>query len=71
MRINLISRLIKKTLHKMSQYFPKPYKPFRGASLKAELDQTDVDKLKTVPVHFSKLNNEVDNEVIKRLCMIN
>ena len=105
MRINLIYRLIKKTLYKMSQYFPKPYQPFRGdidnkvdwpnyatkddvkkateadisqfvsksdlASLKAELDQTDVDKLKTVPVHFCKLNNEVDNEVIKRLCMIN
>ena len=30
MRINLIYRLIKKTLYKMSQYFPKPYKPFRG-----------------------------------------
>ena len=26
----LIVGLIKKTLYKMSQYFPKPYKPFGG-----------------------------------------
>ena len=30
MTILLIVGLIKKTLHKMSQYFPKPYEPFRG-----------------------------------------
>ena len=28
MIIHLIVRLIKKTLYKMSQYFPKPYEPF-------------------------------------------
>ena len=28
MIIHLIVGLIKKTLHKMSQYFPKPYEPF-------------------------------------------
>ena len=84
----------------MSQYFPKPYKTFRGninvkvdlsyyatkldlknatgidtfklalksnvASLKAETDQIDIDKLKTVPVDLSKLNNLVNNEVIKK-----
>ena len=30
MIIHLIVGLIKKTLYKMSQYFPKPYKPFGG-----------------------------------------
>ena len=30
MIILLIVGLIKKTLYKMSQYFPKPYKPFGG-----------------------------------------
>ena len=30
MIILLIVGLIKKTLHKMSQYFPKPYEPFGG-----------------------------------------
>ena len=30
MIIHLIVGLIKKTLYKMSQYFPKPYEPFGG-----------------------------------------
>ena len=30
MIIFLIAGLIKKTLYKMSQYFPKPYEPFGG-----------------------------------------
>ena len=30
MIILLIVGLIKKTLYKMSQYFPKPYEPFGG-----------------------------------------
>ena len=30
MIIHSIVRLIKKTLYKMSQYFPKPYRNFRG-----------------------------------------
>ena len=30
MIIHLIVALIKKTLYKMSQYFPKPYEPFGG-----------------------------------------
>ena len=34
------------------------------ASLKAVVDQLDVDKLKTVPVNFSKLNNVVNNKVV-------
>ena len=30
MIIHLIAGLVKKTLYKMSQYFPKPYEPFGG-----------------------------------------
>ena len=105
MIIHSIVGLIKKTLHKMSQYFPKPYRTFGGninvkvdlsnyatkldlknttgvytfklaakfdlASLKAEIDKIDVGKLKTVPVDLSKLSNVVNNEVVKKLCMIN
>ena len=37
MIINLIVRLIKTTLHKMSQYFPKPYRNF-GGNIKIELN---------------------------------
>ena len=33
------------------------------ARLKAEVDKTDVDKLKTVPTDLSKLSNVVDNVV--------
>ena len=84
----------------MNQYFPKPYRSFRGninvtvglsyyatkadlkhaaridtsnfalksnlASLKAVVDQLDVEKLKTVPVNLSKLSNVVNNEVVKK-----
>ena len=38
MIILLIVGLIKKTLYKMSQYFPKPYEPFDGdISVKIDL----------------------------------
>ena len=36
------------------------------ASLKAETDKIDIDKLKTVPVDLSKLSNVVNNEVVKK-----
>ena len=36
MIIHLIVGLIKRTLYKMSQYFPKPYKPF-GGNVRVEL----------------------------------
>ena len=66
MIIHLVVGLIKKILYKMSQYFPKPYKPFGGdiivkadlsdlLSLKTEVDKIDVDKLKTVPDDLSNL----------------
>ena len=105
MIIYLIVELIKKTLYKMSQYFPKPYEPFKReinvkmdlfnyatktdlkkaigidisklaaksdlASLKAEADKIDVDKLKSVPVDLIKLSNVVNNDFIKKLYIIN
>ena len=36
------------------------------ASLKAEVDKIDKDKLKTVPVDLSNLSNVVNNEVVKK-----
>ena len=36
------------------------------ASLEAEKDKINVDKLKTVPVYLSKLSNLVNNEVVKK-----
>ena len=41
------------------------------ASLKAEVDPTDTNKLNTVPIDLSKLSSVVKNEVVKKLCMIN
>ena len=100
MIIHSIVGLIRKTLHKMSKYFPKPYEPFGRdinvtvdlpnyatkteskkatgvdasklaaksdlASLKAEIDKIDVDKLKTAPVDLSKPSNAVNDEVVKK-----
>ena len=34
-------------------------------SLKSKVDRTDIDKLKTVTADLSKLNNVVDNGVVK------
>ena len=42
-----------------------------SVNLKAEVDKTDVDRLKTVPVDLSKLSNVVNNDAVKKLCMIN
>ena len=39
---------------------------FDLASLKAEIDKTDVDKLKTVPANLSKLINVVKNDVVEK-----
>ena len=92
-------------LHKMSQFFPKPYEPFRGdinvkaelsnhatkadvknishadtssfvlktnlASLKTEVDKLDINKLVPFPVDLSKLSDVVENDVVKKLYMIN
>ena len=100
MIILLLDGLIKKILSKINQYFPKPYKNFRGninvkvdlsnyaaksdlknatgvdtsklaekfdlASLKAEIDKINVDKLNTVPIDLSNLSNAVNSEVVKK-----
>ena len=36
------------------------------ASLNVDVDESDIYKLKTVPVDLSKLNNVVDNDVMKK-----
>ena len=41
------------------------------ASLKAKVDKTDKDKQRTGPTYLIKVNNVVDNDVVKKLCMIN
>ena len=41
------------------------------ASLKAEVDKIDIGELKTVPVNLSKLSNVVNNDAVKKLCIIN
>ena len=105
MIILLIVGSIKKTLYKMSKYFPKPYEPLGGdinvkvdlsnyatkadienishvdtwifalktnlANLKTEVDKLDIDKIVPVPTDLSKLSNVVNNDVIKKRCMIN
>lgn len=39
--------------------------------LKPEVDKIDQNKLKTIPFDLSKLSSILDNDVIKKLCMIN
>ena len=41
------------------------------ASLKTKVDNLDVDKLKSVPVDLRELTNLVDNDLVKKLCMVN
>ena len=36
------------------------------AEVKPEVDQIDVEKLKTVPVDLSKVNNLVNNELVEK-----
>ena len=37
--------------------------------MKAQVDQIDVDKLKTVPVDLSNLSNVFKNEVVQKNCV--
>ena len=101
MIILLIVGLIKKTLYKVSRYFPKPYEPFDGdinvkvelsnyatkydiknithidtsgfalktslSNLKAEVDKVDIDKLKGLPNNLSILKPKVDKLDIDKL----
>ena len=41
------------------------------AGSKAVVNKIDIGKLKTFPVDLSKLHNVVDNEVVRKLCLIN
>ena len=41
------------------------------ANLKTEVDKLDIDKLVPVPTDLSKLSNVVQNDVVKKKCMIN
>ena len=36
------------------------------AALKTEVDETDIDKLKTAPVDLAKLTNSVENDLVKK-----
>ena len=72
MIIHLIVGLIKKTLHKMSQYFPKPYEPFGGdINVKVDLSnyatKADIKNISHVDTssfalktNLVSLKNEVD-----------
>ena len=37
------------------------------AALKTEVDEIDVDKLKTVPIDLAKLTNAVENDLVKKI----
>ena len=68
MRIRLIFGLIKKTLHKMSQQFPKPYKSFGGDfNVKVDLSDyaTETDLKNPTGVDTSKLASKSDLASLK------
>ena len=44
---------------------------FNLVNLEAEVDKTDVGKLKTVSFDLSELSNVVNNDFVKNLCKIN
>ena len=77
--IHLIAGLIKKTLYKMSQYFPKPYDPF-GGSIRVKVDlsnyatKTDLKKATRIDTsnqalksNLAKLKAEIDKIDIDKL----
>ena len=66
MIIHLIARLIKKTLYKISQYFPKPYESFGGdINVKADLSnyvtKTDVKNITHVDTSSFALKTNLAN----------
>ena len=82
MIIHLIVGLIKKTLYKMSQYFPKPYKPFGGdINVKVDLSnyatKTDIKNISHVDTssfalktNLASLKIEVDKLDIDKLAPV-
>ena len=79
MIILLIAGLIKKTLYKMSQYFPKPYEPFGGdINVKVDLSnyatKADIKNISHVDTssfalktNLANLKTEVDKLDIDKL----
>ena len=79
MIIHLIVGLIKKTLYKMSQYFPKPYEPFGGdINVKVDLSnyatKADIKNISHVDTsslalisNLASLKTEVDKLDIDKL----
>ena len=79
MIILLIVGLIKKTLYKMSQYFPKPYEPFAGNinvrldlsnyATKADIkNMTDIDTSSfALKANLANLESEVDKLDVDKL----
>ena len=79
MKIRLILGLIKKTLYKMSQYFPKPFKNFGGnINVKLNLSnyatKTDLKNIANVDTsnfalktHLASLKTEVDKVDMDKL----
>ena len=77
--IHLIVGLIKKTLYKMSQYFPKPYEPFGGdINVKVDLSnyatKADIKNISHVDTssfalktNLASLKTEVDKLDIDKL----
>ena len=63
--IYLIVGLIKKTLYKMSQYFPKPFRSF-GGNINVEVDLSNL-ALKT---NLASLKTEVDQLDIDKLVSV-
>ena len=70
MKIRLIAQLIKKTLYKMSKYFPKPYEPFGGdINVKVGLLDyatiADRKKKKTIEADISNLPSKSNLAILK------
>ena len=82
MIIHLIVGLIKKTLYKMSQYFPKPYEPFGGdINVKVDLSnyatKADIKNISRVDSssfalksNLASLKTEVDKLDIDKLAPV-
>ena len=79
MMILLIAGLIKKTLYKMSQYFPKPYEPFSG-NINVRVDLSNyatIDDIKNIThidtssfalkTNLANLKSEVDKLDVDKL----
>ena len=71
-RVNLSNYATKTDVKKISHVDTSSFalKP-NWASLKTELDKLDIDRLVPIPVNLSKPSDAVENDVVKKLYMIN